>query len=384
MKKRRLYFVEPSKVGRYHITLLDGYITALLASTSLAEHFDIVFYLCQSTFENLPVATRDRIVYRRIPVINQDLHHVVRKSLLEFIVMARILFSMRRDDMVFVSCIMPTALLLLEVFNRVMRRRGIFVTIHGEEIEPYVEGRTEHWRQLGFWGEKWLRWRKRDSLFDIVTIDDFIKTKFAETCSDKLDPDRIFVVHYPITRYARALSAKADKPSVCFIGFRTRSKGFQEFERLSRSHSDVTFLVIGQGKVEDLRTGDSWPIVGIDAFMQAIAGCSVAILPYTDSYTCILSASALDTLSVGTHIVATDRPFFVDLAGYFGPDFITVYRTTDELSALLGDARWLTEWQSGQMLRLDALNTSRYSIDAVRKDFERLFLSSPKIMDTSK
>lgn len=369
--RKRLIFVEPSKVDKYHITLIDGYLAALMSSPVLKAAFDVTAWLSQSTHDNLSVAVRQSVQYRPIPVIHQDKHHVVRKSLLEFFVMARCLMSLRPGDVALVSCLMPTALLLLEILNGFLRKPGLFVVIHGE-IDGLVEGRREHWRSIGHWATRWAEWRSRSSRISIVVIDDFIKDALLR--SEVVAPADLHVVHHPITAVPGITGSGQDAHSVCFVGFRTKSKGYGDFEAASGRHPGLQFVVIGKGWVEVLGSGAARPLQGNQGFLEAIGKCAVALFPYTDGYSATLSAAALDTLSAGVHIVATSRPFFLALANYFGSDFVTIYDGEEMLDRLLADQAWLAERQAGQMNRRAALETSKYGMDSVQHELETLFL----------
>lgn len=374
VKRKRLYFVEPSKVDKYHITLIDGYLDALTSSKALSEHFDIVAWLSKSTYANLSAPVRAAIQYRPIPVIHQDKHHVVRKSLLEFFVMARCLVALRSGDAALVSCLMPTALLLLEWLNVLLRKDRVFVVIHGE-IDGLIEGRREHWRSIGHWATRWASWRGKHSRIAIVVIDDFIKDALLKW--GWADSSRLHVVHHPITAVPGIPPAEARDLSICFVGFRTKSKGYSDFEAASLRHLDIRFVAIGQGRVERVGGGDARILQGSAGFLAAIANCAAALFPYTDGYGATLSAAALDTLSAGVHIIATPRPFFLALAEYFGTDFITIYRTAADLDGFIADPTWLAERRDGQMRRRAALEASKYGIDSVRHELETLLLVEP-------
>ena len=368
--RRRLFFVEPSKVDKYHITMIDGFIGSLLKSPAISKIFDLSCLLSESTHRNLSQAVRDAIQWRCIPVVNQDEHRVVFKSLVEFWVTLRVLFSLRPGDLALVSCITPTALVLLEIVNVVIRRRGMYVVIHGE-IEGLIQNRDENWRKIGFWSQVWMKLRPRSSFIRIIVIDDFIRDALKSVAGGKLSDREIFVVHHPVTAIERR-EPVYDHPAVCFVGFRAAAKGFPVFEALSRRLSSVAFLAVGQGRVENVSTGEVSPLSDSQSFLGAISRCWVALFPYQGDYCATLSAAALDTLSAGVHIIATDRPFFVSLAEYFGPDFVTIFHGTAELDEYLKQPGWLADKMAGQAGRLEALSRSKYSLDKIRVELEQL------------
>jgi hypothetical protein len=245
MRRRRFLFIEPSKVGSQHITLIEGYLRALLASEQLSRSFELSFLAADSTFAALSSAVRGAVRHIRIPVMNPEKRRLVRKTCVECYVVLRCLLRMRRGDVLFVSCVLPTTLLVLEACNRVLRRRGLFVELHGE-IEGLFDRSMQGVRSFGFWVLQWMRLRRRGSLLSLVVIDDFIKSRLLQEYPGKLSVADIFVVHIPVSPLAlapmpAAEHAPGDGPgahapaTVCFIGYRGRLKGFDQFMQLSES-----------------------------------------------------------------------------------------------------------------------------------------------------
>lgn len=369
MKRPRFYFLEASKVGTYHITLIDGYLAALAAS-SIVTSYDFLFCAHESLWRNLSTAVRAKIAHRAIPVVNQDRHHVVRKSLLEFWVVLRHILRLRRGDVLFISCLIPSALLLVELANRLLRKRNIFVVIHGEIEAPY-NGERQSWRKIGYWAERWIAARRKDSLISVVVIDDFIKTNLLARFPGTFKEDAVFVVHHPVS--AITVPRPHDgAPTACFIGYRSAAKGFDEFRRLASAHPAVRFIAIGGGKVEDVSTGRIQPLGSGNAFHQAVAGSAVALFPYLSAYDCSLSAAVLDALSCGVHIAATPRACFESLAAAFGPDAVSICRDRAEFDALLSDPQRVAALRQGQQGRLCNLEQSKYGLQQVKNDFELL------------
>lgn len=371
MNRSRFYFIEPSKVRTYHITLIEGYLAAILSSAAIINSRDVVFCACESLFDNLSDAVRNRVVHETIPVVDQDKHHVVQKSLLEFWIVLKYMFRMRRNDLMFISCMMPTALLLIEILNRVLRKRNLFVVIHGE-IEATLGGEHLHWRSIGYWAVRWLRTRRCDSLIAVVVIDDFIKETLIAKHPDKFMDESIYVAHHPITPCFFDTPEIVDIPTACFIGYRLPAKGFGEFKLLAAAHPNIRFAAIGAGEVEDVRSERARPISGIERFHRAVAECSIAVFPYMSAYDCSLSAAVLDALSTGVHIVATPRASFVSLANDLGSEFVTIYRSTTELEALLDDPSGIARHRFGRNRRLASLASSKFGLAAVQSDFERI------------
>jgi hypothetical protein len=373
MSRRRFIFIEPSKVGSQHITLIEGYLRALIASAVLSRTFDLIFCAADSTAAALSAGTRAAIKHVSIPVMDPEKRRLIRKTCVESYVVIRYLLRMRRGDVLFVSCVLPTTLLFLEACNWLLRRRGFFVELHGE-IEGLFDKSMQRPSSFGFWVLQWMRLRRRGSTLSLVVIDDFIKARLLAEFPGKLQESEIFVVHIPMLPWpaASALARPEPVPSACFIGYRTRLKGFDQFVQLSSLVPGVDFVAIGGGKVEHVTSSRSAPIGGSEGYMHAIAQCSVALFPYVAGYNCSLSAAAVDALSAGVYMLASDRACFVSLEQYFGAEILTICRSTADMAALLTDARWLEEKRGAQERRLERLKVSKYSLDAVRSSFEAL------------
>lgn len=370
MQRPNFYFLEASKVGTYHITLIDGYLSALASSRAIRERYKLSFASAPSIAANLTSIDSADIAYKKIPVISQDKRWVIRKTLLEFFVAVCFLLRLRKNDILFISCIMPTALLLLELLNRVLRRRNVFVVVHGE-MEALFSSKPLHWRSIGYWALKWLAVRSPRSLINVVGIDDFIKNGLTRARPDKLPQSRVFSIPHPLAATDGFRARPMPEQSICFIGYRTPAKGFDAFSRLSSEFPQITFFVIGSGKIERLGA-DTVPLTGSTDFLAAVAGCSMALFPYNAGYDCSLSAAALDALSTGVHIVATPRASFVGLQEGLGSDVVTIYHDENELRQLLRSSGWLEAQRAGQPQRREALATSKYSKPRVALAFEKL------------
>lgn len=371
MPLRRFIFIEPSKVGSQHITLIEGYLRALLSSVVLSRSFDLIFCASNSTAAALTAETRAAVTHVPIPVMDPEKRRLIRKTCVELYVVLRYLLTMRRGDVLFVSCVLPTTLLFLEAFNKLLRRRGFFVELHGE-IEGMFDKSMQRPSSFGFWVLQWARLRRHGSTLALVVIDDFIKARLLAELPGKLREPDIYVVHIPIVPLPCAPAVPDPVASVCFIGYRTRLKGFDRFLQLSSLVPGVDFVAIGDGKVEHVASSRSSPMAGSEAYMRAIGQCSVALFPYVAGYNCSLSAAAVDALAAGVYVLASDRACFVSLERYFGTEVVTTCRSSEEMATLLGDPRWLEEKRGAQARRLERLKQSKYSLDAVRLSFEAL------------
>ena len=377
MRRKRLHFIEPSKIGRYHITLIDGYLRALCANPVIRSRLDLVFHASASTWAHLSPSLRETIVWRRIPVVDGDTRRLITKSVLEFLMVLRLLVFAPRRDTIFVSCVLPTTLLMLELANGLLRRPNFFVVVHGE-IEGAFEPSVQGIQSYGFWVLKWLAVRRQNSTLQVVVIAEFAREGLLKAFPGKFDPVGTHVVPHPIVPVpvpgpgAEAAGAE----TLCFIGYKTPFKGFGAFTRASKAHPDIGFRVIGGGVVEDVRTGETSALETNDEFMGAVARCAGAMFPYVSGYRLSLSAAALDALATGTHMIATGRPCFLSLQKTFGSGAVTIYRSDEELDKILRTPDWLALRAAGRQQRLEAVEKSGYGLPAVGAAFARL-LSSP-------
>jgi hypothetical protein len=309
-------------------------------------------------------------------VMNPEKRRLVLKSLLEFLVVARHMLTMRQGDVLLVTCVLPPALIGIEWVNRLLRRRGLVITLHGE-IEGLFDPSLQRPSSYGFWIAKWMRWRKRDSSLDLLVIDDFIKQRLLSSFPEKLAADQVHVAYHPVTAFPGSGRDEADDiPRVAFIGYRTRFKGYDLFEQLAAEIATVRFMAIGGGASVDVRTAEAAPLADNAGYMNEIARCAISFFPYTGGYTCSLSAALLDALSAGVHVLATSRPCFVGMAEYLGPDFVTIVDSPAEARRFISDEQWVKAKRAGQALRLQRLATSHYGLDGVRACFERFCLPS--------
>ena len=373
MGKRRFYFLEPSKVGRQHITLIEGYLTALISSRSIVENFELILCASKSTLSTLPSTLLSGFRCRYIPVMNPEKRRLIRKSLVELFVVLRYLVKLRQGDILFISCVLPTTLWLIEILNRLFRRSGVYVVLHGE-VEGLFEKSPQSFQRIGYWTAKWLRSRKSGSRILLVVLDDFIRDKLVQEFPGKLNVTNVFVIHHPVGVIFSDVENDRRSFTVCFIGYRTQFKGFDDFCRIASVHSSVSFRAIGGGKVENIRDGTIEYLNSKDAYLMEISKCSVALLPCTSGYSCSLSAAALDALSTGVYIIALDQPFFRSLASYFGSDTVTVCSTFEELSLEL-DTRKLLIKQESRASRLERISRSKYGYAAVQRSFEKLLFN---------
>jgi glycosyltransferase involved in cell wall biosynthesis len=364
-----LYLLEPSKVGVQHILMLDGYVRALGNSRPVNDRYTVEVCASRSTLQSLSREAVERVQVRRVFVMNPEKRRLLVKSLVEFAVTTRCLWRMRPGDLLVVTCVLPTSFILIEWVNRLLRRTGVHVVLHGD-MEGLLTTSRLGPLSIFRWAQIWLRLRRTDSRIDLVVLDDFIKRRLIERDPDKFTEDRLAVIHHPVDPMARTVTL-SDPPVIGFLGYRTAAKSFDDFARLAARLPSLRFVAIGGGRSEDLRDGTVRALVGKDAYVAEIARCSVACFPFVSGYACSLSASALDALAAGTRIVALDRPFFRALSEYLGRDFVRVANSVDLLpEALLEMVAGNSE--AARQQRVETIRNSKYGLAAVQRSFEHL------------
>lgn len=371
MSEAKFFLLEPSKVGNQHITLIQGYISALRSSDWIRSRFHLTVAASQETIRALGSSLRDGTSTEIVPVIDPNKRRMVRKTILEFLVVFRYLRRLRDADRLLVTCVMPTSLCLVELASFFIRRRGAFVVLHSE-VEGLVSlGLQKPWR-YEYWATVWLRLRRSQSELSLVVLDDFIKHRLLATAPEKLREEKIVVLHHPVLATSVSPYVDSQKRAVCFIGYRTRFKGFDQFQRLATMHTDLEFYAIGAGRAEVIPTGHTIELRTTEDYMRAIAACSVAVFPYSSGYCASLSAAAIDALALGLVILCLDRPFFRSLAATFGPDHVRVCESIDEMASELREI--CSDFQAGgRSDRLQRVERSKYGLVALAIACDTIF-----------
>ena len=372
--RARLFFVEASKVGTQHISLIDGYLQAIASSSKIKQTFDIVVRCHDTLYSELGQDTQHNFAHESIPVIDPNTRRFVPKILLEVWVVLQTILRARKNDIVFVSCVMPTALWMIEGLTQILRRR-VFVMLHGE-VEGFYDKQKSSFKNYGYWSKRWIQLRRSSSKLYLVVLDKFIRDRLLKDFPYKIRPEQIFTIHHPITFLANPNEISRPVPRACFIGYRTGFKGYEDFESIARELTAIEFVAIGGGKLEHVPSGQFATLKELGGYLPAIADCDVAIFPYVGGYTASLSAAALDALSAGIHIIATDRPFFTGLAEQFGPEVITICSNTDQIRQLLNDSNWVARQRESRGSRLARLAVSPYNKESIRKGFEQLITAA--------
>ncbi len=374
----RFVLLEPSKVGSQHITLLEGYLRALLAIDTPSMGYSLVYRADPSSHAALDAEVKARVPLDPIRVLNPENRRWVRKVAQEVGAVFSAMDGMGPDDRLLVTCLSSPSLLIVELVARVLGfgGRDVTVVLHGE-VEALFDASCRSPRSWGFWSWRWSRLRRADSPLSLAVIADFIRAGLALLDPGKFGGDAIRVLPFPITPFRGHSAEVPERHLAAFIGYRTRFKDFDRFQAIaSAAGPDLRFAAIGGGVVDEQGMGKQGegerPFRPQLGFLGEVAEASVAIFPYAQGYTAAMSAAALDALSTGVHIVATRRPCFIALHDLFGADHVTLFDTDAELLALLADRPRLDRLRAGAAARRAGLARSPFGPAAAEDAFRAM------------
>jgi hypothetical protein len=368
-----LYVVEPSKVRYQHIFVIDGYLRAICAAADDLTGWNVQFWGSRSTIAALSPKASQGCEMRSVPVMDPEKKRLIRKCLLEVAVVLSCMIRMRRRDTLIITCLLSPALMLLQTIATLLPRRNVFVVLHGElewlgPSPPDSAGVTT----VGYWAKKWLWLRRPDSPMKLIVLDGFIRDRLLQEHPADFRGDGLWAVRPPVVplRDAQCQALEQGRPAkICFVGYRTRFKSFDNFLLCVAGHPDWQFLAIGGGAEVDVRTGEKRALDSNEDYLAAIAACDVALFPYDAGYSMSLSASGLDALIAGVHIVALERPFFVGLRDALGEDVVTVWRNMAEIDQYMQSLD-IQRIRSRRQLRTQLVAASPFGIESVTSAFK--------------
>jgi hypothetical protein len=370
---RRLIVLEPSKVGPQHITLLEGYLRALLALDVRSMGYNLVYRADPSSHAALAPEVGSRIPLEPIRVINPEQRRWIRKVGQEVSAVFSTLDGMGPEDRLLVTCLSSPSLLMLELVARFagFGGRDITVVLHGE-VEALFDSSCRSPRSWGFWSWRWSQLRRPNSPLALAVIADFIRVALARLDPARFGGNAVRLLPFPITPFVGQDMETPVQQLAAFIGYRTRFKDFDRFQAIaSAAGQQLRFAAIGGGVVDELGQGERLfrPELG---FLGEVAEATIAIFPYSQGYTAAMSAAALDALSTGVHIVATRRPCFVALQEAFGPDYVTVFDEDSEVQSVVADQQRLDRLKGGAAARRKGLARSPFGPAATEAAFREL------------
>tara|TARA_B100000902_G_C27317501_1_gene922276 strand:- start:4032 stop:5135 length:1104 start_codon:yes stop_codon:yes gene_type:complete len=367
MIKPLIYILEPSKVGVQHLTFLESYLQAFISAKGLRSAFDINFVASKKTIAKLDKSKLSLVKLSSILVMDPLKKRLVFKTIVETWQVLRLMLKKNRDDKLFITCLLPTSLIMVEQINRLLKKRDVYVVLHGE-IESLFDSSVQSVFRIGWWSRFWWKHRPVDSKIKLIVIDDFIENGLDNIC---INSDTT-VIHHPI------IPLEKSKPEdlvtkVCFIGYRTKNKGYDEFIALAEKHPKLEFIAIGGEVIENIRTGEINILKTHNDYLDAISSCQLALFLYTDGYRATLSAAALDAIKVGVPILSLNRPFFVSISEHLSDKLVVVRENLTEVSKYLDEFQYSVRHKSESK---SIILQSKYSVKAIAKSLDKIFLEN--------
>lgn len=360
---RRLVLLEASKVRSQHSTLIDGILRASLHG-NLDTHQAPPLLLAHTTlFDHMSDATKRGIEFRSVSVMDPQRRRLIRKSLVEVYVTFRALLALKTDkEFLLVTTILPSAAIVVEMLKWLFPHKQMAIMIHGD-VEGILDKSRQRVDSYGLYMKIWFGMRRRSTL-KLAVIDRFIADMALGAFPNAIRADELFVI--PLLVEPATLQTRPEGPvKCCFIGFDTPNKGYFRFESLASQFPQLEFVKIGGGVLKNERTGIVTTLRNNSDFLDEISKCDIAVFPYTGGYSCSLSAAAIDAVSAGAHIFATERGCFLALAEEFGADCVTIFQTPEDMSLVLGCHKTLKQIRLNKPKRLGLLETSRYGLASV-------------------
>lgn len=357
----RLVFLEVSKVRSYHSTMMDGFVRAYHCAGLDARWGRPLLLGHHSFFEHLSAGTQRAVDFRPIAVVDQDKRRMIRKSLVESWAMLRTIATLRHDDVLLVTTVLPSTMVLVEFLIRLLPKRHVVVLQHND-LESACGAGPPRFGSFGHITLLWHRLRGLGSRIELAVLDRFIAEAVIERFPKSVDPRRLHVIELPMVVEADAQPRPIGPVRCCFIGYRIANKGYDRFERLAGQLPELEFRTIGDGFDRNLMSDEAVPIASNEDFRAALQRCDIAIMPYSSGYDCSLSAAATDAVAAGLHLLATKRGCFLTLAREFGPGGVSVCEGEEEMLRLLRDRDWLDRQVAGRADRIARVADSRYGL----------------------
>ena len=370
-ERARLWLLEASKVRNQHSTLMNGMLVAYEGAGLNQKWGKPWLFAHPSFFQHLSPQGQQAVEFTEVPVMDPGRRRLLRKSLLEaWVVFAR-LWSIRKNDVLLVTSLLPSAAVIVEFMKFFFPSKKLILMVHGE-IEGAGDASRGHWGSFGFYVNLWFWIRTFGHPSPLVCIDAFIADEIVQRFGNAVRPAEIFVIPHPLAPLPKAIPDESGVVRCCFVGFDTPNKGYSIFEQVAKTVPAIQFHVIGNGLDRDIIKGRETPVKSMESYLDAIASCDIAIFPYTGGYSASLSAAALDALSCGLHLLATRRGCFVALAEALGDDCITLFDNEEELKALLSSKSFVANKSTSRPIRLAKIADSRYGSRSVADAIDRL------------
>lgn len=371
----RIIFAEVSKVRHYHSTVMNGFVKAWYHVGADRRWGRPIVYAHPSFVDALNADVRERIDIIPIAVIDPDKRQILRKSLHEALTTLRLIRKADRDDTLIITTIFPSAMPIVELFAKLLRRKNVIILQHSE-VE---EGCTNVDPKPGSYGHAnliWHRMRPAGSWIRIAVLGSWIADAMRQRFPRSFARQDILAIPMPVEPYAHPRRIAQGHVFRCgFIGFNTPAKGYEIFESLSHRVADIDFFQIGAGKSLDIRTGAFDQLRSAEDFMDALSACDVAVMPNTSGYDFTLSAAATDAISAGAHLLTSNRGCYRALRDEFGPECVTICDNEQQMQDFLTDTDWRARILANRGARLARIEQAEFSLSNVGKSLEDLMIS---------
>lgn len=367
----RMIFAEVSKVRHYHSTVMNGFIEAWYEAEANKIWGNPYVFAHESFVKCLSKEVQDKSIIEYISVLDPDKRHLIRKTIIEFFVTMKIITSMRKEDVLLITTIFPTTMVLVEIFVKLFPKRNVTVLQHNELEDAFLEERPS----LGTYGHANLMWHKVRQLgshIKIAVLANFIAEGVKLRFHKSLKHNQLHVIPMPMKAITADEHPRGERLKCCFVGFDTKVKGFSFFEKLAEKNPDKDFVQIGGGVVRKLNSSLVTELKTPEAFIESLSSADVAIMPYTSGYEYSLSAAATDAISAGVHLLTFDRGCFRALRSIFGPESVTICTNDLEMHQYLTDQDWNIMVRNGKVERLVKVNQSEFGLGNVGKSLSRL------------
>lgn len=369
----KLVVLEPSKVGPQHITLLQGYLEALLALGLDARGYRLVYRADPSSHAALEPAVRDAVPLDPIRVTDPEKRRWIRKGLEEVREVLRTVDTLGPDDLLLVTCLTAPALMILEAINRRLPPGQVVAVLHSE-LEALFDPTIRSPRSWGFWAYRWFRMRRPDSHLGLAVIAGYIRDRLEASFPQTFPAGSVRVLPFPIVK-VDAVPVPQPAPRVSFVGYKTRFKGFPEFEALARrmhaAGSGAAFVTVGAGQVENAVDGRARPFDPAAGFLGELASSAVAVFPYQQGYSVTMSAAAIDAIAAGLRLLATPLPCFAALQDAFGADQVQLAQTVDDMAAVLSAPGYFDEPADARGTRMARIAASEFGQASIQAAFRQ-------------
>jgi hypothetical protein len=326
-----LFVMDANKRGVEHLSFNTAMLRILSgAARERGYRLVVVFERTHRDAVRSMLPAGSDFAWRDIPVIQGFDRTFVRKFVVEFAVVCRLLWRARRQgaDVVLLS-VFPNVLACVLLLKPLFRKVRLHVILHGE-LESLVMREKQPIYREGFWVKLALL-----RLFDgtwpkLYVLGEGIRARLIRRFPDALHLPKLRSAEHPylFTEVAPRPPQRDAKIRVGFVGAGRIVKGIGEFFRLAESLSDqitagtLEFVVIGGIEGNFPYAKDGWVRVladepgglGVREFYQAIAGLDCALFLFRADYLFTASGTAFDVLNEGVEILSLQNHYLRDLA----------------------------------------------------------------------